>query len=154
MNWDAIGVLVEGVGAIAVVASLFYLVIEVRRNTGVQRDANYASSVSLSKEFLQILMADPDLALIWEKGLADQDLDDAQRARFNVTMWSYARSSQNIVYLAETGKFPREEWDGFRESVVHTFRTRGAQKWWDEQKWRFSPRLKRMVDGNDGTAST
>ncbi len=149
MNWDAIGVVVEGIGAVAVVASLFYLVIEVRRNTGVQRDANYASSVNLSKEFLQILMGDPDLSLIWEKGLADEELDDAQRARFNVTMWSYARSAQHIVYLVETGRFPKEEWDGFRESVQHTFGTKGAQKWWSEQKWRFSSRLGTMIDVNN-----
>ncbi len=153
MNWDAIGVIVEGIGAFAVVVSLFYLVIEVRRNTGAQNDANYAASVNLSKEFLEVLMADPDLALIWEKGLAGEDLTDAENARFRVTMWSYARSAQNIVYLAETGRFPSDEWDGFRESVLHTFNNEGGQRWWNEQKWRFSVRLRRMIDGDETTAT-
>ena len=92
MNWDAIGVVVEGIGAFAVVLSLIFLVLEVRRNTAAQNDANYASSVHLSKDFLEALMTDPDLALIWEKGLGDEALDESERARFNVAMWSFARS--------------------------------------------------------------
>jgi hypothetical protein len=41
MNWDAIGVLVEGFGAIFVVISLVYLTLELRRNTTAQNDANF-----------------------------------------------------------------------------------------------------------------
>jgi hypothetical protein len=37
MNWDAIGAIGEIVGAIAVLATLIYLAIQIRQNSAIQR---------------------------------------------------------------------------------------------------------------------
>jgi hypothetical protein len=146
MNWESVGVLVEGFGAICVVISLVYLTFELRRNTTAQHDANFSSSVQLSKDFLETLLADSELALVWEKGVAGQELSDAERARFNIAMWSCSRSMQFIYYMAAHGKFPHEEWDGYRESALNMYEGEGSRKWWAEQKWRFSKNFRRFVD--------
>ena len=148
MNWQALGVLVEGIGAICVVISLVYLVIELRRNTTSQNDANFSSVIQTSKDFLSSLLADPDLALLWEKGIADEELSDAERARFSVAMWSWSRSIQYIFYVASNGKFPLQEWEGYRESGLRAFEGAGARKWWAAQKWRFSVNFVEHIDGH------
>ncbi|MGR8950451.1 MAG: hypothetical protein ACU84Q_20600 [Gammaproteobacteria bacterium] len=146
MNWDALGVLVEGIAAVAVVVSLLFLVFEVRRNTAAQNDANYGLSVDLSQRFLQTLLADPELALIWENGTRNGELTEAERARFHLAMWQLARSCQNIVYMAEKGRFPLEEWNGYRDSIVEIFALEGSRIWWTNQEWRFSQRFRNLIN--------
>ena len=146
IDWNALGVIVEGIGTIAVVVSLLFLVIEVRRNTAAQNDTNYGLSVDFSQRFLQTLVSDPELALVWEKGTRNQDLNEAERARFNLAMWSLARSCQNIVYMAEKGRFPLEEWGGYRDSIVEIFALEGSRIWWNDQQWRFSQRFRNLIN--------
>ena len=126
MNWEAMGVIVEGIGAICVVISLVYLVFELRRNTTAQNDANFSSVIQTSKDFLSSLMADPELALLWEKGIADEELSDAERARFSVVMWSWSRSIQYIFYVASNGKFPLQVCEVYRYSVMRPFEGAGS----------------------------
>ena len=144
MNWEAIGVLVEGAGVICVVISLLYLVVELRRNTAAQNDANFSFSIQLSRDFLCSLMAE-DLPLLWERGIADEELSEAERARFNIAMWAWSRSVQYMFYTASSGKFPRQEWEGYRESALKTYEGIGARKWWSAQKWRFSDAFTQFV---------
>ena len=146
MNWEAIGVLVEGFGVVCIVITLIYLVVELRRNTTAQIDANFSFSIQLSRDFLCTLMADPDLALLWEKGIADEELSEAERARFNVAMWAWSRSVQYMFYTASNGKFPLQEWEGYRESSLKMYEGIGAQKWWAAQKWRFSENFTQFID--------
>ena len=71
MNWETIGVLAEVAGAVAVVTTLIFLTIEIRRN----RDAIESSSVDAWgagwNAFNVLVMADRELAEIWNKGFAD-----------------------------------------------------------------------------------
>jgi len=46
MNWEAIGAIGEIVGALAVVASLAYLVIQIRQNTAAVATATYESMMT------------------------------------------------------------------------------------------------------------
>ena len=48
MNWEAIGAIGEIVGAIAVIATLFYLSIQIRQNaTATTRSNEYAQAASV-----------------------------------------------------------------------------------------------------------
>ena len=71
MNWEALGAIGELVGAIAVVATLGYLIVQIRQNT---RELQHSSSWAINQGLTQIhdrVINNPDLIDILDKGLQD-----------------------------------------------------------------------------------
>ena len=69
MHWDAIGAIGEIVGAIAVVATLAYLAIQMRQNTTQLKNA---TSWNINQGLAQIHgqhSSDPEFVDIWLRGL-------------------------------------------------------------------------------------
>jgi hypothetical protein len=74
MNWEAIGAIGEIVGAVAVVATLFYLAVQVRQNSRfVERSNEYANATSMYQSqsmYVQVfsqLAQDAELAAIYSR---------------------------------------------------------------------------------------
>lgn len=83
MNWEAVGAIGEVAGAIAVIATLLYLSVQIRHNVLALRN-NTAWAIN---EGLSVLngrvSTDPELADIWLKGLNDLEaLNPVDRERF------------------------------------------------------------------------
>ena len=82
MNWDAIGAVGEIIGAIAVVATLFYISIQIRTNNAL------ASAESRDKTFTQFsqwrhqIASDADLARVWREGSLGESLSEDDTLRF------------------------------------------------------------------------
>ncbi len=71
MNWDAIGAIGEVFGAIAVVVSVGYLAIQVRKQT---EESKLAATRELAAQFqtgLDMLAQDGELISIWAVGVQD-----------------------------------------------------------------------------------
>jgi hypothetical protein len=90
MNWEAAGALGEIIGAVAVVATLAFLAVQIRQGHRVQREANVlARSAAIDRvhdqlqEFSRCLVADPELVRIWLAGCAAEQLEKIDQTRFN-----------------------------------------------------------------------
>ena len=111
MNWDAIGAIGELVGALIVVLTLAYLVIEVRRN----RLSTESSAVESTRAGLNWVNANTinnrEHAELWVKGFADPDsLDDVQSTRFWFIAQSYLNQYAATKIHYDGGALPEEEW--------------------------------------------
>jgi hypothetical protein len=96
VNWDAVGALGEVLGAIIVLATLFYLSRQIRHNADALDQANRyarASSVHESNSlFVQIfsqLGQNAELAAIYRRALAGELLDDDESVRFAAFVNTY-----------------------------------------------------------------
>jgi len=82
----------ELVGAIATVATLAYLAVQIRHNSRGLEQNNELMRLSFENHIREegtqlraLIAADPELASLWRRGLAgDADLDRAERDRFEL----------------------------------------------------------------------
>ncbi|MCP4005506.1 MAG: hypothetical protein GY725_15040, partial [bacterium] len=130
MNWDAIGAVGEMIGATAVVATLWILLLQMRQNTralhensrGARRTAADQNFRDLSR-FRDMMVRDPELASIWHNGCQGESLADVEAERFMgllneliFGLWRGFEGAKNLgdqVYLdeivrisASAGAFP------------------------------------------------
>ena len=77
MNWEAIAAIGQIIGAIAVVATLFYLAVEIRQNSRIVEENSRQLRLGEVDATLQsfaryrALLAEPELADIYRRGSAD-----------------------------------------------------------------------------------
>lgn len=90
-DWGALG---EIIGAIAVVASLVYLAIQIRQNTNqisqsieTMRLAAFESNVEAGNRIRELMIVNPDLADLVARGSRDyQQLSGTDRIRYDLMM--------------------------------------------------------------------
>ena len=89
MNWDALGAMGEIAGAIAVIATLFFLARqlqvntrELERNNEYQKTTSIVTSNEIYNEVWRPIMLDPELAEIYLKGSTGKPLTDTEAIRY------------------------------------------------------------------------
>jgi len=111
MNWDALGVLAETVGAVAVVVTLIYLAVEVRNNRSATESASIDSLAAGFNLLNTQIMDNPDLAEIFLRGTANhEDLDDVQKLRFIAMVQSYVNHFTTVKKYYDAGILSEEQW--------------------------------------------
>jgi len=73
MSLEALGNLGEFVSSIAVLVSLVYLAIQIKKSTETERTSTYRSIVCDFGQVNQILASDPNLNLLYARALEDFD---------------------------------------------------------------------------------
>lgn len=108
MNWEAIGAIGEVAGAITVVATLFYLSLQIRQNSSSLDRANeYAQATSIHNsnvQFAQLftpIMQDPELASIYSRGIGGKSLDEIEAIRYTLFVKTYLVWAEDIFYQQE-----------------------------------------------------
>ena len=71
LNWEAIGAIVEAIGVLGVIASLFYLAVQIRQNTLQARRSELDATLEQSTVVRMALAENQGLADIWIAGLDD-----------------------------------------------------------------------------------
>jgi len=158
MSWEAIGAVGEIVSAIAVVATLVYLSIQLRQTrTLMERAEKLALSQvhaqrAESRQTQELAIASTDhLAPIWAKvfGANDEldpsrldDLSMEERVRF--MQWNKYQITHfdNLMYQYELGLMNEESYE------VHLATTLRAAKMWTDLGIPITPRLRRIYEGN------
>ena len=70
MNWEALGAISELVGALAVIATLLYIALQIRQNTKAIRGATL-NAITEHKQFE--LRWSSDIATAWRKSLSEPE---------------------------------------------------------------------------------
>lgn len=139
MNWDAIGAVGEIVGALAVVASLAYLAIQIR-NQNIEAKAATMQQVLESNAAAISQLQDPELAAIWLKGIDDfHSLPDVERLRFVIYLASTMRSFENAYFQMKVNRLEEETWDTLLAVVKDVASTAGFQEFMKVRKHHFRP---------------
>jgi hypothetical protein len=136
------------VGGLGVIASFFYVAIQIRNNT---RAVGSATLQQVSNTFAAMswdLARDSDLCNLVIRGGDDFDsLDRVEKARFRFHLLSLLRSAESAYFHGELRTLRPEMWTGIRESVRVILEQPGGQKAWTLIKPRFASEFQNYVDG-------
>lgn len=111
MNWEAISAVGEIVGAIAVVVTLIYLAVQIRRGTSATQAASVQAAAALDHEFLMAVGSDPVTARLWATYLsAPQTLPVDQAMQGHLLMASLLRRLENIRIQMQLGTLSQDGW--------------------------------------------
>lgn len=141
MNWAAIQAVAEAIGAIAVVASLIYLAIQVRQNTRAVRASTYDGLVQTSGDFLRPVIEDAGLARSFERlagDWADATVGPEERTRAMYLLTQLFRIWENVYYQWHQGLLEDWLWRAWQTVILSYFNQPGIQEWWQLRHMAYS----------------
>ena len=110
MNWEAVGAMGEIVGALAVLATLYYLSGQIRVNSRqIERANDYQSAQStlgtngLYVQIWQPIMQDNELAGIYLKGIHDEPMSAVEELRFCTYINTFLALIEALINQNEAG---------------------------------------------------
>jgi hypothetical protein len=105
INWEAIGAVGEIAGALAVIATLFYLSLQIRQNSrSLDRANEFAQANSIHNSNAQLahvfapIMQDADLASIYQRGIDGEQLDPVETTRFTLFAKTYILWAEDMFF--------------------------------------------------------
>jgi hypothetical protein len=139
----------EIVGAIATVATLIYLAIQIRANTQAVRAAAAQSVHEAFATWYRMLAADADLSQIAATGLRDYEaLSEAEKARFVATFMAFLSCSQDAFIKWREGSLSPELWSGWALVMMNLVIPPGGRAFWQERGYLFGKEFGDYVENH------
>ena len=151
MNWEAIGAVGEVVGAVAVVATLGYLAVQIRQNTKMMKSSMRQQLARASQDgLIQFAEHAGILSKIFvEKDTAWSSPAEAMEAELLVT--AFFRNWENHAWQHRQGLVDTEEWNGIVEDIRFRATFPYIVEQWHQTRTRFSRTLQETLDPVFGT---
>lgn len=146
INWDALGAIGELIGAVAVVATLLYLAIQIRQNNASQRIAAKQEMTRQFADFIDMLVLHPDICSIHDRGLAGEVLSATDKSIFTRLMakvaWQF--STMHLQYVVQ--KLHAGDWEESRSLIAYYCSTPGFQTFWQSRNRAHGPEFLQYMD--------
>jgi hypothetical protein len=135
MNWEAIGATAELLGALAVVATLVFLIKQIRdSSTMIQNSTAQSTSESIS-DWARQLTENPDLYRIYRAGLKDDSsLSKEERGLFDLVLFQAFHANSSIYFQYRNGGFGIDRWESEVRIFAINYNTPGGRASWERQK--------------------
>lgn len=147
MDWTAAAAVANLVSAVAVVASLVYLALQVRHSTRVARAAAQDSVVAAARAVTLQLGQDPELDAIFRAGLQDLGgLSVDQRARFIHLAFQLLKIFESMHYQYRVGVLDEDTWRGWERMVHHYVAAPGLRAYYELRRDAFPRRFQDLID--------
>jgi len=148
VNWEAIGAVGEIIGALAVVVSVVYLALQIRKQANESRLAAARELSTLYLNCLTSIREDKEFTSLYLKAI--QNYEDLPREeRFRVAIYFqevFRMHEQHFAHIGQQNVDPI-----FVESIHLSFEEfltfPGTQSWWDLSKDLFVTQFRDHVDG-------
>jgi hypothetical protein len=146
MSWEAINAIAQAIGAFGVVASLWYLAVQVHRSTRVAKIAAQDSAATALREVTKPYMENAELARIWQVGLENLNALSAEdQSRFFHAAYQFLKAFETIHTHYAYGLLDLELWKGWRELLRHYIVAPGMAHYWKLRSDLFSHRFQKFV---------
>ena len=131
LNWDAIGAIAEGLGAMAVIVSVLYLAVQIKKQT---QEAKLGATRELATDFRSVTEAcllDKELSAIYRRGIHEyESLPPDDRLRLSIYFMGVFRSMEQQHLHQTHGTMDSVYFNsmvlGFKELLAFP----GVQRWW------------------------
>ena len=147
MNWEAIGALSEIIGAVAVVVSLIYLAVQIKRNTDLAKTEYHTSSASSAARFQDWKAANPENARIFRTGMLDfRALNADERVILDGVLLDVVLVFKDILEAHERGFMDSETYEAWRSFIGTNIGMPGARLWWEQARVMFIGKVQVTID--------
>ena len=128
MNWDAIGAIGEIIGALAVLATLIYLSIQLKQNTKSINSNNHNFVTQGFNQFNLALFSDPELARLSREGIFEIDkLNDIDKIRSQHMFHLIFNIHRNLYHQFLDGTYPEKEWLPWAYEAKQLMESKGGE---------------------------
>ncbi len=147
MNWEAIGALGEWVGALAVLATLAYLALQVKQNSqSIRSNIELEASRQLADSVART-SADSNLKRIYDDVAEKKKLSLEDERDYQWWLASFFHSAEGI-YIQHTKGFLSEDiWGEYERIMVGFLQASQARNWWKNSHAPFSQLFTDHVNG-------
>ena len=147
MTLEALSQIGEAVGGVAVVASLVYLVIQIRQNTRSIRSATYQSIVAAAAACNQTLSRDKALARVMRVGRADPSaLDADEQLQFDFLCLQFFDIFENLHLQHLHGVLDDAYFAPRHRSFLELFDNPGFAERWAAHRESYTPSFRELME--------
>jgi hypothetical protein len=147
MTIEELGSIGELVGAIATVATLIYLAIQIRSNSRITRSAALQATLDGGRDHtIAPILNNPELVGLYRRGMTSLEyLDADEQARFTWFLCESVLQMQNIMHLHEEGILATIEYDAWMAYTASIITTPGAKEVWPQVAAIVSPAIANIL---------
>lgn len=146
INWDAIGAMGELVGAVAVVATLIYLSVQLRQNTRTVRVSSAQAVTEELQDMFSLLASDQELAEIFAKAGRDSELSGANRVRYYTFNSNLLRVYENAFLQKQQNVIDEAHWSGMTRMMIDYTKMAAFPEYWQDRKHWLSESFQRYME--------
>lgn len=153
MKVETINAVAQLIAAVGVIASLFYLAIQIRQNTRSMR-AIVVDSLAQSLADLTRPMAQ-DLVLMRAFSTAVENWNDAtedDRAHAIPLIFSTFKLFENVWFQQRQGTLDRQQWEGWDVYIRVYYHRPGVKTWWPMRRMTFAPGFRNYLESSQPVA--
>lgn len=147
MNIGELGSLGEFLSSIAVLITLIFLLVEVKRNNKIQARQNAKETARDNGNALQAILAE-DVSEIFMRGNNEglDALSPHERYRYDIAYYIWLQTIEEAYADFRAGYYPEESLTPWANSVKGFLGSNGGAAWWKERKFWFSQEFRSDVD--------
>jgi hypothetical protein len=147
MTIQDLGSIGELLAAIATIATLFYLAVQIRQNTRTVEAGAFQSGVDGINHLNNLLAHDESMVRIVRLGNEGlENLTEDEKARYGFIYLSAFRSFESMYFHHVQGT-GADLWLTHGEHIGVHIATHGTQEWWENNPLIFTPEFTRFVEG-------
>jgi hypothetical protein len=139
VSLETINSIAQIVAAIGVIASLFYLAVQIRQNTKSQQSVVVDSLTSSLIAVLAPQASDPALTRACAAAVEDWNgAKEEDRLQAACVLLALFKLSENAWFQQRQGTLDREQWQGWDFYMRAYYHRPGVQTWWSLRRGMFS----------------
>ena len=145
MSIMELGALGEFFGSIGVIATLIYLVLQVRQNTqSIRSQSRFSVLETLNSDMRQLQTKECQEL---QTAVLSREASDEERNRWGFILAGWLSYSEMLYYELADGAIPKDFETSLRWRVSSIFTNLGAIQVWQLMKEGFTPKFRGYVDG-------
>jgi len=142
VNWEAIGAISNILSALAVIATLGYVAVQIRQNTSALRSAATQGTHDQTAAVYDLLASDPQLSDIFVRGLEEPDsLNRVETARFYAFFLGVMFRFQNWYLQTNSQALDKVHIESWARVLRQISGMPGFQRFWQDRRHLFTPSL-------------
>ncbi len=146
MNWDALGSMAEMLGAVAVVASLFYIGSQIRYSAKVARANAFQNLVTSMVEINSSMMLNPEFVDLATRALDGEELEGVEYRQYMVLVQSVVRYMEVVHYQVQLGVLGTEDMARVSPIAANHLNTIAGKRFWEGTRSQYPADFQAFID--------
>jgi len=153
MNWEAVSAVSQALGTMALVLTVVYLAVQIRKNRIATQSQTHYLATAAGAQTAGSIASSEDLSRIYRVGLSAPDqLQQDESFRFALLAISQFRRYENLYFQQRAGLIDEDYWIAQCENILWFFHRPGIQAWWMEKRLTYSKGFRDFLESSSPAA--